>query len=316
MIHALRRTPVGMVVVQGDTSSALGGALGAAHLGIAVAHVEAGLRTGDLSIPWPEEGYRIEIDRIAGLLFAPTELAASNLRREDVTGEICVTGNTSIDALLEVLRQFPAPCRSGNKPRVLVTCHRRENWGSAFRSIASAIRQLAGRDCAEFDVLLHPNPHHSTTIEAELKNHAGIRLVEPCSHCDLIRRMSSSNLVLSDSGGMQEEAPALGVPILVLRSKTERPEGILAGNALLVGTDTTAIIKTVEHLLSDPAALAAMSHRAFPFGDGKAAPRIAAVIDQWLKSHTRTNRQANPYKGSSASQDQPSEGVEKPGGGS
>ncbi len=248
-----------------------------------MAHVEAGLRTHDLRLPWPEEEYRTAIDASAELLFAPTEQAAANLNREGVTGEIHVTGNTGIDAVLAVEARLPAPVLSDNGGhRLLVTCHRRESWGEGLQAIARALRGLAS--CGvRIDVMLHPNPYVAGRIRALLGGCRGISLIDPCGHAELVERMRSSDLVLSDSGGIQEEAPTLGVPLLVLRDKTERPEGLAEGNALLVGTSAERIVETVTRLLDDPVERAAMSRRSFPYGDGHAAPRIAKLIGEWLE---------------------------------
>lgn len=270
-----------LLVVQGDTSSALGGALAAFTANVPVAHVEAGLRTHDPLLPWPEEEYRVAIDADAALLFAPTEGAASNLRAEGVPGEIHVTGNTSIDAILPLESHLPPrPCPVAGTPSILVTCHRRESWGDGLQSIATAVIQLGMRASVRF--VLHPNPHVGGEMRRLLQGRSGVSLVQPCSHRGLLKLMRESDLVLSDSGGVQEEAPALGVPLLVLRDKTERPEGIAAGTAKLVGTSTDRILSEAMRLLDDPAALAAMGRPSLPYGDGKAAPRIAAVIQDWL----------------------------------
>ncbi|MGE5562494.1 MAG: non-hydrolyzing UDP-N-acetylglucosamine 2-epimerase [Bacillota bacterium] len=271
-----------LVVVQGDTSSALGGALAGFSRGVPVAHVEAGLRTFDPRLPWPEEEYRTAIDANAQLLFAPTETAAANLRAERVPGEIHVTGNTSIDAVLAAEAALPPPPpRRSSLPLLLVTAHRRESWGEGLRSIAAALTDLSAD--AEIDFVLHPNPHVAATMRELLGGHQNIRLVEPCGHRELVQRIRSADLVLSDSGGIQEEAPALGVPLLVLREKTERPEGIAEGSATLVGTSTKRIVTEARQLLADRSKLGAMRRRAFPYGDGKSGPRIAVIIDEWLK---------------------------------
>jgi len=272
-----------LLIVQGDTSSALGGPRASAAAGIPLAHVEAGLRTGDPALPWPEEDYRVEIDAIADLLFAPTNLSARNLVRERLTGEIHVTGNTSIDALLGVVSDLPAArVRERHLPRVLVTCHRRESWGDGILSIASAIGQLAAMGLATFDVIVPPNPHVAQTLRDCLHGLANVTLQPPFGHRQLLQRMRDCDLVLSDSGGIQEEAPVLGIPLLILRDKTERPEGILTGNMRLVGTDAARIVDEVCRLLTDPLAYSAMCKKALPYGDGRAAPRIAAIIEQWL----------------------------------
>ncbi len=278
----LRRRP-DLLVVQGDTSSALGGALAGFMAAVPVAHVEAGLRSHDVTMPWPEEEYRTAIDAQADLLFAPTALAAANLRRERVAGTIFVTGNTGIDALMKTKAELPPPTlRDRALPRLLVTCHRRENWGDGLTSVASALRQLAEEGTAGSEVLLHPNPYVSRTIERLLGGCPGITLLAPCSQRTLASRMRECDLMLSDSGGVQEEAPALGIPLLVLRDKTERPEALWSGNMRLVGTDTRQILDTVSSLLGDPIALAAMAKPCLPYGDGRAGARIAALIEQWL----------------------------------
>ena len=280
-LPSVARSP-GLVVVQGDTSSALGAALAGFTAGVPVAHVEAGLRTHDVQLPWPEEEYRTAIDARADLLFAPTEVAADNLRGEQVPGEIHVTGNTSIDAILALEAQLPtAPLRNGKRPKLLVTAHRRESWGEGLRSIADALHQLASD--ADIDFVLHPNRHVAAAMRGLLCEAAHIRLIEPCGHRELVERMRNADLILSDSGGIQEEAPALGVPLLVLREKTERPEGLASGSACLVGTSTDRIVTEAHRLLHDPAKLAQMRKRSFPYGDGKSGRRIAKIIEDWLK---------------------------------
>jgi UDP-N-acetylglucosamine 2-epimerase (non-hydrolysing) len=278
--------------VQGDTSSALGAALAGFTAGIPVAHVEAGLRTHDPSLPWPEEEYRTAIDADADLLFAPTELAAANLRAEKVGGEIHVTGNSGIDALLGTVSRLPPPSlRDSRVRRLLVTCHRRESWQDGLGSIAAALAELAGQG-VEADFILHPNPFVATSMRRLLAGVRGVRLIDPCGHEELLLRMRDADLVLSDSGGIQEEAPALGVALLILRGKTERPEGIATGNSRLVGTDRGRIVAEVRRLLDNPAALAAMSRPALPFGDGRSGPRIASIIMSWLQQRSLTRQLA------------------------
>ena len=257
-----------------------------------VAHVEAGLRSHDTAMPWPEEEYRTAIDANADLLFAPTELAAANLRHEGVAGTIFVTGNTGIDAVLKTRSELPPPgLRDRGLPHLLVTCHRRENWGARMSAVASALRQIAREGTASIEIVLHPNPYVSQAIERLLGGCHAITLLPPCSQRKLIARMRDCDLMLSDSGGVQEEAPALGVPLLVLREKTERPEALWSGNMRLVGTGTRQILETVRGLLGDPVALAAMAEPCLPYGDGRAGNRIAALIEQWLVS-----RVAGPRK--------------------
>jgi UDP-N-acetylglucosamine 2-epimerase (non-hydrolysing) len=277
--------PPDLIVVQGDTSSALGGALAAVEADVPVAHVESGLRSFDPAMPWPEEDNRIAIDAVADLLFAPTEINAANLRQERVAGLIHVTGNSGIDALFATLATLSIPARTNTvteAPKLLVTCHRRENWGVGLTSVALALIQVVRSTRAQIDCVLHPNPALRESMHLLLDGEPNIRLVEPYNHRAMIAAMCEADLLLSDSGGVQEEAPALGLPLLVLREKTERPEGVASGNMILVGTDTDRIVGAVTRLLTDPRALAAMARPALPFGDGHAAPRIAAHLLDWL----------------------------------
>jgi UDP-N-acetylglucosamine 2-epimerase (non-hydrolysing) len=272
-----------LVVVQGDTSSAFGSALGAAQRGIPVAHVEAGLRSHDRSNPWPEEDFRIAIDRLSDLLFAPTPLNAANLQRERSTGAIHVTGNTGIDALLErtpLLRAAPEKCGAR---RLLVTCHRRESWGQGLAGIAACLVALARRADVAVDMVLHPNPRVADEMRRLLGRRPNVALLDPCGHVEMLRRMQGSDLILSDSGGMQEEAPALGIPLLILRDRTERPEGIASGNAILVGRKPERILSIVEMLFENEGALRSMRRPSLPYGDGRASDRIAAVIETSLR---------------------------------
>jgi len=282
-ISPLLRNAPDLLVVQGDTSSAFGSALAAFSVGAAVAHVEAGLRTHDPALPWPEEGYRLAIDAHADLLFAPTAIAATNLRLEGVPGAIHVTGNTGIDALLEVQKHLPPwmPRKSSVK-MLLVTCHRREIWGAGMKSIATALIELAQRPDVRIAVIQPPNQHVSQRMTRLLGEQDRIALIPPSGHRELVARVRHADLVLSDSGGIQEEAPALGTPLLVLREKTERPEGIFTGNVRLVGTSTDSIVRAAVRLLDDPTELARMSRPSFPYGDGRAGQRIAGIIDAWL----------------------------------
>ncbi len=274
---------VALVVVQGDTSSSLGGALGAAQLGMTVAHVEAGLRSHDRRNPWPEEDFRIAIDGVSSLLFAPTELNAANLRREAVRGAIHVTGNTGIDALVDRMPLLPPVQKSDRKRKILVTCHRRESWGEALVGIATCLVELGHRGDVEIELVLHPNPAVAGEMRRLLSFAPNIHLSAPCGHMEMLERMQRSDLILSDSGGMQEEAPALGVPLLILRDRTERPEGIASGNAILVGRDPERIRDVVETLLANEALLRSMRRPALPYGDGRAADRIASIIENWLR---------------------------------
>jgi UDP-N-acetylglucosamine 2-epimerase (non-hydrolysing) len=278
--------PPDLLIVQGDTSSALGGALVAREVGVALAHVEAGLRTYDPTMPWPEEENRVNIDRLSDLLFAPTSANAANLHRDHVHGEVHVTGNSGLDALAALVGALPLKPRRQWWPKLfqlLVTCHRRENWGIGLDGVAAALIALADRRVRS-DVLLPPNPMVTERMTGLLGNRHGIRLVPPLAHAATIAAMRHADLVLSDSGGMQEEAPALGVPLLILREKTERPEALATGSAELVGTDSDRIIAAVERLRRDRAALKLMARPALPFGDGHSAPRIAAHCLAFLEN--------------------------------
>jgi len=216
----------------------------------------------------------------ADLLFAPTKTSAANLRGERVSGEIHVTGNTSIDAVLAAEGSLPPPRRQPEGRSILVTCHRRESWGEGLKSIAAAVVELAQDAAVNF--VLHPNPHVAKAMLQSLEGCVGVTLLPPFNHREMLQRVREADLLLSDSGGIQEEAPALGVPLLVLREKTERPEGIEAGCALLVGTSTERIVAEARRLLRDDEALGKMAERRFPYGDGKAGERIAGIVDEWL----------------------------------
>jgi len=238
-------------------------------------------------MPWPEEEFRTAVDARAALLFAPTEISAGNLEAEGVSGQIFVTGNTGIDALLAVVAGLSEPRSArGAGLKLLATCHRRESWGGGLRSIGDALIELTASYPVTVDLVLHPNPLVSGAMQAMLDGREGIRLLDALPHAEMIAAMQGCDILLSDSGGMQEEAPALGVPLLVLREKTERPEGVASGNMVLVGTDRQRIVDNVVRLL-DPAARAAMSRPAFPFGDGHSAERIAGHIADFLEAGGR-----------------------------
>ncbi|HEX8241544.1 MAG TPA: UDP-N-acetylglucosamine 2-epimerase (non-hydrolyzing) [Allosphingosinicella sp.] len=282
-----RRRRVDLVLVHGDTTSAAAGALAARDCAIPLAHVEAGLRSFDLDQPWPEEGHRVAIDALSELLFAPTESAAENLRREPrVKGRILVTGNSGIDALLETrARLAPAPpaAPADGRRRILITCHRRENQGGPARAVCQAIGRMVSELPIRVAAPLHPNPVARGMIEAALAGVDHVELLEPQGYEAMVRLMDSSWLILTDSGGVQEEAPALGRPVLVLRDVTERPEALATGNLELVGTDPDRIFAAVASLIADPERYARMARPAFPFGDGRASERIAGAIGRWLE---------------------------------
>jgi len=293
--HALCRHPAlldaDLVLVQGDTSSALAGALAARDCGIPLGHVEAGLRSFDLQQPWPEEGNRVEIDALANLLFAPSEDAARNLDAEPaVTGAVHITGNSGIDAVLHArARSAALPAMVGRKI-ILVTCHRRENRGRSLRQIAAALKRLARELPLEIVLPLHPNHYVRGSIEHVLGSEPHIRLIEPLDHQQMVGLIDRSWLILTDSGGLQEEGPALGKPVLVLRNVTERGEAVASHNVELVGTDPDRIFAAVSNLLADEAKYARMSAPAFPFGDGRAAPRIAQIVDEFVSIEFRRKR--------------------------
>lgn len=294
MARVLKLRDIDMVMVQGDTSSALGGALAAHEQGRFLAHVEAGLRSHDPRFPWPEEENRVQIDRLADLMFAPTAGNAANLRREGVSGTVHVTGNSGIDALAEIAGPLPLKKRWRLLPKrkfhMLVTCHRRENWGDGLKQLGQALVDLAGDRGTTIDLVLHPNPTVAQTIAEQVLDQPAIRILPPLSHGALVTAMRRADLVLSDSGGMQEEAPALGVPMLVLRRRTERPEALASGNARLVDGGGRDIAATVRALRRDHRKLEAMARPAMPFGDGKAAPRIAALTLAWLAEQRNEER--------------------------
>lgn len=285
-----RRGPDGALacLVHGDTSSAAAAALAAFNLQLPVVHVEAGLRTSNLLSPFPEEGNRQLISRIAGLHFAPTETNRENLRAELIDDDrIVVTGNTSIDMLEWATRQ-PLDFGPGledliadpDAPFVLVTAHRRENWGIGLERIAAGVRALAERfPGVRFVVPLHPNPVARRPLLAALASLPNARLVEPRGYVAFAHLMDRALFALTDSGGVQEEAPALGTPVLVTRDTTERGEGVEAGTLVLVGTDPERILAEGSALIENPAVRAERGSRRNPYGDGTASARIARILD-------------------------------------
>lgn len=289
--EVLDRARPDIVVVQGDTTTTFTAALAAFYSGVAVAHVEAGLRTGDLRSPWPEEANRRLTGVISDLHFAPTERARTNLLREGISAErVFVTGNTGIDALLAmrdrlrsdsalreaVSAQLPAP--GTGKRLLLATTHRRESFGARLIRICEALRDLSRRGDVEIVLPVHPNPQIGPVIRATLAAQPNVHLVEPLGYAALVALLERCDLVLTDSGGLQEEAPSLGKPVLVLRECTERTEAVEAGTARLVGTDRQRIVAAANELLDDPCAYLAMSRRVNPFGDGAASARIVDIL--------------------------------------
>lgn len=299
----LEKVEPDMVLVQGDTTSVMCGAIASFYRGIPVGHVEAGLRTGDLSAPFPEEANRVLASRVTSLHFAPTDGARKNLLEERVSEDrIQVTGNTVIDSLfLEVDRQkhdhalksdidhrlgemLPPEVVNGNCPYVLITGHRRENFGDGFESICTALLNLSRRfSDHQFVYPVHLNPNVRTIVHERLSDQKNIHLLPPVDYRLFVALMSGSRLLLTDSGGVQEEAPSLGKPVLVMRDTTERPEGIDAGTVRLVGTDADLIESEVARLLENDSAYQAMAHLENPYGDGKAAGRIVEGIRGWFK---------------------------------
>ena len=280
------------VVVQGDTTSAMIGALAAFYRRIPVSHVEAGLRSGNIHEPWPEEVNRKFVTQIADQHFAPTARAAEMLYLENVPREqVHVTGNTIIDALQAsraMIEADPALSRLG--PRIaerhegcriiLATCHRRENFGDRMVQIGDAFERILERPDVVIVLPVHPNPNVRDVLGARLAAHPRAEVIPPQDYLDFVSLLSSAYLVLTDSGGVQEEAPALGKPVLVMRETTERPEGVEAGTALLVGADADRIVSEVHRLLDDSDHYQAMARAHNPFGDGRASERIARIIAQ------------------------------------
>lgn len=278
------------ILVHGDTLTTMAATLAAYFRKIPVGHVEAGLRSGNIYHPWPEEVNRKVAGAVADLHFAPTETAAAALRAENVSAnQIHVTGNTVIDALLATKARIdeeptlaagldPLLDRFAGKRIIAVTSHRRENFGDGMKAIADAIAGIAARADVAVIFPVHPNPHVRSAMEPILGGLSNVALIDPLDYPHFVRLLGASTLVLTDSGGVQEEAPSLGKPVLVMRETTERPEGIEAGTARLVGTDQNRIVSEIFSLLDDDAAYNAMARAHNPFGDGRAAERIAEIV--------------------------------------
>jgi UDP-N-acetylglucosamine 2-epimerase (non-hydrolysing) len=312
--HYLDRFKPDLVLVQGDTTTVLSAALAAYYRKIPIGHVEAGLRTGNIYSPWPEEANRKIVSAIATLHFAPTQHAQTNLINEGIAPErIFVTGNTVIDALLLVREQARStpplipglpehlqPGKSkGPRPMILITGHRRENFGEGFESICRAIAELAElRPGVDFVYPVHLNPHVQDPVGRILgppgKNGIGqganrnIYLIDPLSYLPFVAIMDRSTLILTDSGGVQEEAPSLGVPVLVMRDTTERPEAIEGGTARLVGTDHAKIVRNVLEILDDSQVRRCMAEAKNPYGDGTASKRIVEQSIRFLGRYTES----------------------------
>ncbi len=279
------------VIVQGDTTTSTAAALAAFYRGIPVVHAEAGLRSHDLYSPFPEEANRKLTSQLAALHLAPTRVSRNNLVRENLKAEdIVVTGNTVIDALLSVVqKKVPfedsrlEEVTSGGKRIVLVTTHRRENQGEPMRQIARALARLAQAEPGvEFVLPLHRNPAVREALLPSIEGIQNITLTEPLSYGEFTRMLDASNIVLTDSGGVQEEAPSLGKPVLVMRENTERPEAVSAGTVRLIGTDEQRIVDSISELLNNAAAYADMANAVNPYGDGLAAERTVAALAELL----------------------------------
>ena len=276
------------VLAQGDTTTVMAAAMVAYYHGVSFGHVEAGLRTGDKRRPFPEEINRRLVDVMADAYFAPTQRSQQALLDEGVRAEdICVTGNTVIDAVLDIAnRQYDwskSPLASIPKDRklVLITAHRRESFGEPFRELCGAIRDLALKFISEgvhFVYPVHLNPNVREPVNEILAGLPNVSLIQPLDYLSFVQLMKQSVLILTDSGGVQEEAPSFRVPVLVMRDTTERPEGVEAGVVRLVGTDRSRIVSEAIRLISDPAARTAMTTARNPYGDGKAAERIVSAL--------------------------------------
>lgn len=289
--RALETLRPAAVVVQGDTTTTMAAALAAFYAGVPVVHVEAGLRTNDSRSPFPEEINRRLTTQLANLHLPPTESARSNLLAEGVDpASVVVTGNTVIDALLWTVQQSVSyedeqleKLDDSNRRIVLITAHRRESWGEGMERIAIAIQRLAAKHPdVEFVLPLHRNPTVRDALVPALADHTNITLTEPLGYPSFARLMNRSELLLSDSGGVQEEGPSLGKPVLVMRDTTERPEAITAGTARVVGTSVDAIVNSVSELLTDRGAYLTMANAVNPYGDGLAAGRTAHAIERFL----------------------------------
>jgi UDP-N-acetylglucosamine 2-epimerase (non-hydrolysing) len=290
------------VLVHGDTSTAMTAALAAFHRRIPVAHVEAGLRTGDLQQPWPEEMNRRVIDVVADHLFAPTDSSRYNLEQENLAGRISVTGNTVIDALKQTVQRIDEdaalrasidaqfPFLQPERKLLLVTGHRRENFGGGFENICRALAELARREDLQIVYPVHLNPYVQGPVHAHLGGLDNVHLIAPQDYLNFVRLMQRAHVVLTDSGGVQEEAPALGRPVLVMRDVTERPEAVQAGVVRLVGTDPDRIVAAVHAACDRPAVAAHFIPDASPYGDGRASARIVAALrgepfDEFVAAH-------------------------------
>jgi UDP-N-acetylglucosamine 2-epimerase (non-hydrolysing) len=272
-----------VILAQGDTATTFVSALAAFQQKIPFGHVEAGLRTHNLDQPFPEEGYRQMVSRIARWHFAPTSGAAKLLYTEGISSELVhVTGNTGIDTLIQTMRSF-SPVDADDKRMILLTAHRRENFGEPLRNIFRAVLRLIKRyDDVEVVYPVHPNPNVRSVANELLAGNPRIRLVDPLDYFEFVDAMRRSMFILTDSGGVQEEAPAIGRPVLVLRESTERPEAISLGVGKLIGVDEENILHQCSRLLDDPDLYDSMAKCVYPYGDGQAAPRILRILKDSL----------------------------------
>jgi len=291
MSDVIARHAPDIVLVHGDTSTTLATALAAFYNKVKVGHVEAGLRTGDIWAPWPEEANRCLTAPLSSLHFAPTERSRANLAREGIHEDVIeITGNTVIDALLDVVKRIESdealasrlgeqlPFLDPTRRLVLVTGHRRENFGDGFEQICHALKALAQRGDVQVVYPVHLNPNVQEPVNRILAGTENVVLIEPQDYLPFVYLMSRADLIITDSGGVQEEAPSLGKPVLVMRDTTERPEAVDAGTVRLVGTDAQRIVAEATRLLDDPAAYAEMSRAHNPYGDGKASARIVERV--------------------------------------
>lgn len=305
----LKRLKPDMVLVHGDTTTTLGGSLAAYYQKIPVGHVEAGLRTNDMFQPFPEEMNRRLTDAITTLYFAPTSASEKNLQKENLNrSHISITGNTVIDALLiavkkkkkysdKKLKNLMATLQKNRNRIILMTAHRRENFGAPFAEAFGAISTLLERfPDVHWIYPVHPNPNVHDVARRVFSGKKNMHLFAPLDYSDLVQIMNASTLVVTDSGGLQEEAPSLGKPVLVLRNVTERPEAVTAGTVRLVGTSRRKIIDNVTELLTKPSAYKKMSQAVNPYGDGKASQRIAAAIKFSFKLSKKSPQPFSPKK--------------------
>ncbi len=283
----LNKEAVDLLIAQGDTTTTFVSALSAFYKKIPFAHIEAGLRTSCINNPFPEEFNRRAASMMSTLHFCPTLQAAQNLKEEGITKHVYTTGNTIIDMLYKNVT--PDTSFIDHKKSILVTCHRRENFGKPLASICHAIKEIALKH-STFNIIfpVHPNPNVRSVVYKTLSNIKNINLCEPLDYVDLVNTMNHSYLVLTDSGGLQEEAPALKKPVLILRNETERPEAVEIGAARLVGCDIKTIVDSVRELIDDAALYQKMSEAGSPYGDGKASERIARVIKNFFDNSQST----------------------------